>query len=82
VGTSRSRKCSPTASLFNIARFFAGMTSEPHDAYDQTAMGDPVDEQGQVQYHHQTVTGHPDEGVYKVEVAEINPIHHHNHQEV
>lgn len=58
------------------------MTSEPHDAYDQTAMGDPVDEQGQVQYHHQTVTGHPDEGVYKVEVAEINPIHHHNHQEV
>ena len=59
------------------------MTGEAHDAYGTTAVGDPVDDQGQVQYHHETVTGHPhpDDGAYKVEAVDLNPIHHHHHHQ-
>jgi hypothetical protein len=69
----------------------AGMSGEGHDAYnDETAVGDPVDEDPiQVQYHHDTVTGHPqavtghpDSSGYKEEGASIDQVQHHHHQVV
>lgn len=73
------------ATFYRDACRCAGISAEQHVAYDQTAVGAPVEQDhSQVHYHHEavaghpeSVTGHPEAYVHKVEESNrINQVQH------
>ena len=86
------QRSAPSALLNDLGS--AGMAADPNVSYDhRTAVGEPVEDPNQVQYHQEpvgqtvtghpsTVTGHPEPGVHQG-VEEGTPIEvAHAHQQV